>query len=52
MLKIQTENYIGTNKDKIVSFTDITNAHWAYYDIVEATTEHQYSKINNNEIWN
>ena len=52
LLRSADKNYISNNVDKIVSFVDITNAHWAYYDVVEATTEHQYNKINNNEIWN
>lgn len=52
LIRSADKNYIGTNKDKVASFTDITNDHWAYYDIMEATTEHSYSKVNNNEIWN
>ena len=33
-------------------FTDITNSHWAYYDIMEAAVEHLYTLDENGlEIW-
>lgn len=33
-------------------FSDVATTHWAYYDIIEAAVSHEYSKNNQEEIWN
>jgi hypothetical protein len=32
-------------------FTDITNTHWAFYDIMEAAIEHEFNMSEVGEIW-
>ena len=33
-------------------FSDISSAHWAYYEIVEASVTHEYIMLGKNEYWN
>lgn len=44
-------SYVDKNKDKINQYVDLTNKHWAYNDIMEATNSHDYDKNSNSEIW-
>lgn len=32
-------------------FPDVTDKHWAWYDIKEATTGHDYTRVNGLELW-
>jgi hypothetical protein len=32
-------------------FTDITNSHWAFYQIMEAAIEHDFSVDEDLEVW-
>lgn len=32
-------------------FPDVAKTHWAWYDIIEATTTHDYTKSNSTETW-
>ena len=34
-----------------VQFTDLTRAHWGYFQIMEATNAHDYTKSNGTENW-
>ena len=44
--------YLEYHHDKHRLFTDLTNAHWAYYQIMEAATEHDFTRDNDDlEIW-
>ena len=43
--------YIRDHADELVSFSDLSNAHWAYRDIMEAANAHEYTKANNTEHW-
>lgn len=33
------------------SFTDLTNSHWGYYEIMEAANDHDYKVQDDSEIW-
>ena len=44
-------SYISKNKADLVMFSDVTEKHWAYLDIIEATNEHDYHVKDNKEIW-
>ena len=43
--------FVIQNRDKLTKFTDLTTEHWAYYTIVEATNEHNYTKPAIGEDW-
>lgn len=45
------KNYVDNNQSSIVSFNDLTNTHWAYYEIMEAANAHDYSNSNSVELW-
>ena len=46
------ESYVNDHSSELKSFTDVTNAHWAYYQIVEATNSHDFEKTDGSETWN
>ena len=43
--------YIDAHEESLRSFQDNELGHWAYYDIVEATNGHDFSKENGEESW-
>ena len=44
--------YLQYHHDKHRLFTDLTDAHWAYYQIMEAATEHDFTRDNGGlEVW-
>ena len=43
--------FIDRNQDKLVSFTDLTSSHWAYYAIMEAANTHTYTRDSSTEVW-
>lgn len=45
------EAYVDANADILREFTDLDTSLWAYYDIVEATNTHEYTKLNGIESW-
>ena len=45
------ERFIDRNGDELVSFTDLTDGHWAYYAIMEATNTHTYTRDGSTEVW-
>lgn len=46
------KEYINDNLSVLDKFTDLkNNAHWAYYDIMEATNTHKSVSDSENEIW-
>ena len=45
------EDYVDRQADRLRQFTDLERAHWAYYDIVEATNGHTYHKSGSMENW-
>ena len=45
------KRFIDRNGDEQVSFTDLTDGHWAYYAIMEATNTHTYTRDGSTEVW-
>lgn len=45
------KRFIDRNGDELVSFTDLTDGHWAYYAIMEATNTHTYTRDGSTEVW-
>lgn len=45
------EGYVNSFTTSLRQFTDLTDTHWAYYDIMEATNAHNYEKNGDREIW-
>ena len=43
--------YVNTHTDTLVQFYDLTSIHWAYYDIMEAVNEHEYTRTYGVEDW-
>ena len=44
-------SYVNTHTDTLVQFYDLTRIHWAYYDIMEAVNEHEYTRTYGTEDW-
>jgi len=50
--QMANQSYIDANADSLtVRFTDNDPSNWAYYDIVEATNSHSYTKTEGAEQW-
>lgn len=50
--RICDEDYADEYVNLLVEFIDLSDTHWAYYDIVEATNGHDYTKDDDgNETW-
>lgn len=45
------ESYIDAHVDELTSFADVTDSHWAYYNILEAANSHDYKKSSSKESW-
>lgn len=43
--------YVDAHVSELVQFSDVTKAHWAYYQIVEATNAHDFTKADGAEDW-
>ena len=44
-------DYVIAHQNELVQFNDLTRAHWAYFQIMEATNAHDYTKANGTENW-
>ena len=44
-------DYVIDHQADLVQFTDLTRAHWGYFQIMEATNAHEYTKSNGTENW-
>lgn len=44
--------YVDSNTDQMTNFPDLRTTHWAYYEIMEATNEHDYKIKDGVEVWN
>lgn len=44
-------DYVDRHKDDLRLFPDVSQDYWAYYQIVEATNAHDYTKEGNTESW-
>lgn len=45
------EAFVDSNQASLVQFGDITDRHWAYYQVMEATNAHDYTKTDSVEDW-
>lgn len=45
------EDYVDNHADELRQFPDVSQTNWAYYNIVEATNAHDYSKSGGTETW-
>lgn len=45
------EAFVDSNEASLVRFGDITDRHWAYYQVMEATNAHDYTETNGVEDW-
>ena len=43
--------FIAANTESLTQFVDVSKLYWAYYEIVEATNAHDYTKTNGVETW-
>ena len=44
-------DYVIDHQADLVQFSDLTRAHWGYFQIMEATNAHDYTKSNGTENW-
>ena len=44
-------DYIDANYSIIKHYTDLSTAYWAYYNIIEASVGHDYTKVGTTETW-
>ena len=44
-------NYVIDHQAGLVQFSDLTRAHWGYFQIMEAANAHDYTKSNGSENW-
>ncbi len=51
LVRAADSDYVEANKADLIMFSDVSESHWAYLDIVESTNEHDYQISNNKEIW-
>ena len=50
--RIADKDYINANVSTLNKFTDLkNNAHWAYYEIMEAANTHKAASSSNTEKW-
>ncbi|KAB4866334.1 S-layer homology domain-containing protein, partial [Bacteroides thetaiotaomicron] len=45
------EDYVDDHADSMHPFSDLTDSSWAYYQIMEATNAHDYTKSHGAETW-
>ena len=43
--------YVDANIGSLTQFNDISRAHWAYYEVMEAANAHDYAIVNGKEDW-
>ena len=48
--RLPDEKFIDAHEDDLDLFPDVTK-NWAYYDVVEATNDHEYTKTSSGEDW-
>ena len=45
------EGFVDGHLDDLVTFPDVKSSYWAYYDVLEATNAHDYTKTSGVESW-
>lgn len=53
LIRYADKEFVRANKDMLLHFKDLDESHWAYFNIMEATHGHDYSRRSNklDEIW-
>ena len=49
--RIADRSYVCGHLAELTLFADVTEQHWGYYDIIEATNGHDYQENGNSEQW-
>lgn len=49
--RMPDKTYIDSHDSDIKIFPDIPVSHWAFYEVVEATNEHDFDIVDGKEIW-
>ncbi|MBQ7792801.1 MAG: S-layer homology domain-containing protein, partial [Clostridia bacterium] len=49
--RVADKDYIVANYDEVLTYPDLDESHWAYYEILEASNWHDHKVENNEEIW-
>ena len=49
--RLTDQSYADQHRAELRLFPDVADTHWAFYQIVEATNSHDYTKASGNEIW-
>ncbi len=49
--RVAEKKYVDEYADKLCQFADVAKENWAYYNIMEATNAHDYSKSDGTETW-
>lgn len=49
--RVADKDYIEANYEKVLTYPDLDESHWAYYEILEASNWHDHKVENNEEIW-
>ncbi len=49
--RVADKDYIEANYDEVLTYPDLDESHWAYYEILEASNWHDHKIENNKEFW-
>lgn len=49
--RVADKDYIEANYDDVLTYPDLDESHWAYYEILEASNWHDHKIENNKEFW-
>lgn len=49
--RVADKAYIAEHYEEVLTYPDLDENHWAYYDILEASNWHDHRVENNKEIW-
>ncbi len=49
--RVADKEYIEENFDEVLTYPDLNESHWAYYEILEASNWHDHKVENNTEFW-
>ncbi len=49
--RVADKEYIEANMEDVLTYPDLDKAHWAYYEILEASNWHDHKVENNIEFW-
>ncbi len=49
--RVADKDYIEANYEEVLTYPDLNESHWAYYEILEASNWHDHKIENNKEFW-